>query len=106
MTKTPDSVRLSVVDNHLHPDIETEVIYARYLERARQTNLDDITKLNVIYRSGIDAEGRTIFVAVGKNLPDNEQALEKVLLYVIRTMDSISNNHFILGNKEIIFTED
>mmetsp|Transcript_16212 Transcript_16212/g.18045 ORF Transcript_16212/g.18045 Transcript_16212/m.18045 type:complete len:634 (-) Transcript_16212:80-1981(-) len=71
--------------------------YQRALREARETDLSDIARLNLLYQSGTDTSGRPIMVFVANRLPENNQEmLERVFLYIIKQMDSIANKPYIM----------
>jgi len=59
------------------------------LRDSRAEDLSDIAKLGFIYKSGRDINGSTIIVIVARHLPAKAIDMNRVLLYIIRVMDSI-----------------
>jgi len=59
-------------------------------------DLSDIARLNVIYESGKDISGRPVVVIVGSRLPMQRANLDRVFLYMIRTMDRIVENSYVV----------
>jgi len=76
---------------------EAARLYRQYLAKAKKTDLSDIARLNLLYHSGVDTAGRPIMVFVASRLPENNNdALERVFLYIIKLMDQIANKEYIV----------
>jgi len=71
-------------------------LYLNYLYKAQGTDLSDIARLNVIYESGKDSSGRPVVVIVGSRLPMQRTHLDRVFLYMIRTLDRIVENPYVV----------
>lgn len=101
LQEDPDSNAKSFI-NHDPEAEEEEMIYHRYLRRAKSEDLSDIARMNIIYQSGKDTLGRPIVVVIGSHLPmstsssDIQAVLERVLLYIIRIMDPIVEKEYLL----------
>ncbi|KAH9084864.1 hypothetical protein Ae201684P_002101 [Aphanomyces euteiches] len=63
--------------------------YQSYLDQAKHQDLQDIAKLKLIYRAGVDHAGAPVLMVVGKNLPVDAVDLERVMLFIIRVMDAV-----------------
>lgn len=94
----PDANAKAQFVRHDQETEEEELLYHRYLRRAKSEDLSDIARMNIIYNSGKDSMGRPIVVVLGSNLPSNasEQQLERVLLYIIKIMDPIVEREYLL----------
>jgi len=75
---------------------KTEALYEKYLEMAHGQTFEDIRNLQMIYRCGVDDEGRPIIVFIGARVPSKDIDLERFLLYMIQFMDPMVENKFIL----------
>jgi len=86
--KTPKQLELEGLDRQ----------YTKLLEQAKSEDLSDIARLNCLFRSGQDTIGRPVIVAVGANFPEkqNKPMVQKFLKYIIRTLDALSGQEFIL----------
>jgi len=67
-----------------------------FLYKAQGMDLSDVARLNVIYESGRDAHGRPVVVIVGNRLPILRTQLDRVFMYMIRVMDKITENDYIV----------
>jgi hypothetical protein len=76
--------------------MEAERTYQRYLRRAMAEDLSDIAALNFVYRSGADATGRPIIAIVPSHLPAKAVDLERVLLFLIRTLDPLVAGPYVM----------
>jgi hypothetical protein len=74
--------------------IEQQQLYLNCLYKAQKMDLSDIARLSVIYESGKDASGRPIVVIVGSRLPMQRNYLDRVFLYMIKTMDKIVDHSY------------
>lgn len=68
--------------------------YERLLRDSRAEDLSDIAKLGFIYKSGRDLGGRMVVVIVARRLPAVSIDMNRVLLYIIRVMDSIVDKEY------------
>ena len=64
-------------------------LYAQWLERARIDDLGDVAALNLLYVSGVDAEGRPIVVFCAAHMPTEQVDLDRVVRFVIRCLDAL-----------------
>eukprot|EP00727_Mastigamoeba_balamuthi_P005298 m51a1_g14767 putative rho gtpase-activating protein 1 (476) ;mRNA; r:371231-373160 len=69
---------------------------AALLAKSMAEDLSDLQKLNFLYTSGFDAEGRTIVVFVGCNMPARTVSLDRVFLFILRTMDKVVESPYVL----------
>jgi len=76
--------------------LQQQQVYLNYLYKAQGMDLSDIARLNVIYESGKDSYGRPIVVMVGSRLPMQRAHLDRVFLYMIRTLDRIVENPYVV----------
>jgi hypothetical protein len=92
MVPDQDALRVAKVKEELRNMNKNEKVnlkYERLLRDSREEDLSDIAKLGFIYKSGRDVNGRVIVVIVARHLPVNAIDMNRVLLYIIRVMDSI-----------------
>lgn len=89
MTNAPDASRLAGSAPSSGP-------YERYLRRAISEDLSAVSRLGFLYRSGVDKEGRAVFVLVANRYPARDADSEKALLYIISTMDAHVHRPFVL----------
>ncbi|CAK4675597.1 hypothetical protein LEN26_011562 [Aphanomyces euteiches] len=96
MKDSPDEVRLERIRKRNLGRAKTKSIepkaaipYQSYLDQAKHQDLQDIAKLKLIYRAGLDHAGAPVLMVVGKNLPVDAVDLERVMLYIIRVMDAV-----------------
>mmetsp|Transcript_10560 Transcript_10560/g.26594 ORF Transcript_10560/g.26594 Transcript_10560/m.26594 type:complete len:444 (+) Transcript_10560:1744-3075(+) len=75
-----------------------ETLYEQYLNRAHRTDLSDIAKRRIVYRSGTTTLGRPIIVVAGCRLPASSSydEYERVLLYMIKTLDPVVEKEYVL----------
>eukprot|EP01130_Rhizamoeba_saxonica_P014052 TRINITY_DN6084_c0_g1_i1.p1 TRINITY_DN6084_c0_g1~~TRINITY_DN6084_c0_g1_i1.p1 ORF type:complete len:488 (-),score=99.54 TRINITY_DN6084_c0_g1_i1:38-1501(-) len=80
----------------IKPMLEKQDIYEGYLRTAKQTDLSDIARLNLIFQSGVDHSGRSIIVVVGFRFPEGRHLLDRVYLHIIKTLDKIVDKEYII----------
>jgi hypothetical protein len=92
MVPDQDEIRKQAVQRQLKNMSRGErsnLRYERMLRDSRAEDLSDVAKLGFIYKSGRDINGSTIIVIVARHLPAKKVDMNRVLLYIIRVMDSI-----------------
>ncbi|KAG6407847.1 hypothetical protein SASPL_130847 [Salvia splendens] len=57
-------------------------LHSRYLARANSLNLSDIAEMKIVYRGGVDSEGRPVMVVVGAHFLLRCLDLERFVLYI------------------------
>jgi len=77
-------------------DIENENLYYKFLRQAHQLDLSEIARLQIIYQSGVDNQGRPIVMFIGSRLPEKRAHLDRVFLYIIKTLDKIVENDYVI----------
>lgn len=70
--------------------------YERYLKRAKKEDLTDIAALKCLYRTGTDKFGRPVVAFIGKLFPSSTVDLEKAFLYLIRVMEPIVEQDYVI----------
>ncbi|KAL5010400.1 hypothetical protein ScPMuIL_012705 [Solemya velum] len=79
-----------------HRRLEQRRRYERFLKRSKSEDLTEISMLRCLYRTGVDKHGRPVIVLIGKHFPANEVNLEKALLYLIRILDPVADQDYIV----------
>nr|CAB3503171.1 unnamed protein product [Digitaria exilis] len=64
-------------------------LHSRYLAKANSMNLSDIAEMKIIYRGGVDSEGRTVMVVVGAHFLLRCLDLERFVLYVVKEFEPL-----------------
>ncbi|KAH1261124.1 Protein GDAP2 [Glycine max] len=61
-------------------------LHSRYLSKAKSLNLSEIAEMKIIYRGGVDSEGRPVMVVVGAHFLLRCLDLERFVLYVVKAI--------------------
>ncbi|EMS59974.1 hypothetical protein TRIUR3_17225 [Triticum urartu] len=64
-------------------------LHQRYLAKANSLNLSEIAEMKIIYRGGVDSEGRPIMVVVGAHFLLRCLDLERFILYVVKEFEPL-----------------
>ncbi|ONL93712.1 Appr-1-p processing enzyme family protein [Zea mays] len=64
-------------------------LHSRYLAKANSMNLSDVAEMKIIYRGGVDSEGRPVMVIVGAHFLLRCLDLERFVLYVVKEFESL-----------------
>jgi len=64
-------------------------LHSRYLAKANSLNLSEIAEMKIIYRGGVDIEGRPVMVVVGAHFLLRCLDLERFVLHVVKVIDII-----------------
>ncbi|KAH7430113.1 hypothetical protein KP509_09G084500 [Ceratopteris richardii] len=75
---------------------EEDSLHARYLARANAVNLSEITEMKILYRGGVDDEGRPVLVVVGAHFLLRCLDLEKFVLYVVKEFEPVIQRPYTL----------
>ncbi|XP_051206256.1 uncharacterized protein [Lolium perenne] len=59
-------------------------LHSRYLAKANSLNLSEIAEMKIIYRAGVDIEGRPVMVVVGAHFLLRCLDLERFVLHVVK----------------------
>lgn len=73
---------------------KTEAKYRALLEKAKQTNLDNVERANILTFHGTDKQGNPVAVLVEANIGKID--LEKVFLYMIKKLDPFVEKQYCL----------
>ncbi|CAO2828339.1 unnamed protein product [Amaranthus hypochondriacus] len=69
-------------------------LHSRYLAKANSTNLSEIAEMKIVYRGGVDSEGRPVMVVVGAHFLLRCLDLERFILYVVKEFEPISQKPY------------
>jgi len=88
LRKTPKQQEAENIDRH----------YAALLQQAKTEDLSDIAKRGCVYQAGQDGFGRPLIVVLGSRFPEKKDRVTvlKLLKYIIRTLDALIGQEFIL----------
>lgn len=76
---------------------ENEREYARFLQRAKAEDFADIDAMGILHVGGTDEMGRTVVSIIAGHFPPSGAAdYDRLLLYIIRELDSIVERDYIL----------
>ncbi|XP_059655750.1 uncharacterized protein LOC132302805 isoform X3 [Cornus florida] len=64
-------------------------LHSRYLAKANSLNLSEIAEMKIVYRGGVDSEGRPVMVVVGAHFLLRCLDLERFVLYVIKEFEPV-----------------
>ncbi|CAN4122110.1 unnamed protein product [Withania somnifera] len=68
---------------------EEYTLHSRYLAKANSLNLSEIAEMKIVYRGGVDSEGRPIMVVVGAHILLRCLDLERFILYVVKEFEPL-----------------
>ncbi|XP_022776778.1 protein GDAP2 homolog [Durio zibethinus] len=64
-------------------------LHSRYLAKANSLNLSEIAEMKIVYRGGVDSEGRPVMVVVGAHFLLRCLELERFVLYVVKEFEPL-----------------
>ncbi|CAK8577284.1 unnamed protein product [Lathyrus sativus] len=64
-------------------------LHSRYLSKANSLNLSEIAEMKIVYRGGVDSEGRPVMVVVGAHFLLRCLDLERFVLYVVKEFEAL-----------------
>uniref|UniRef100_A0A2P2M6R8 CRAL-TRIO domain-containing protein n=1 Tax=Rhizophora mucronata TaxID=61149 RepID=A0A2P2M6R8_RHIMU len=64
-------------------------LHSRYLAKANSRNLSEIAEMKIVYRGGVDGEGRPVMVVVGAHFLMRCLDLEQFVLYVVKEFEPL-----------------
>ncbi|XP_027100223.1 protein GDAP2 homolog [Coffea eugenioides] len=64
-------------------------LHSRYLAKANSLNLSEIAEMKIVYRGGVDSEGRPVMVIVGAHFLLRCLDLERFILYVVKEFEPL-----------------
>lgn len=75
-------------------DRQAGINYERALEKAQRENFEDLKAMKFIYNAGVDHSGAPVIVYMASELPIPDVDLDRVMLFIIYTLDSIVENKY------------
>lgn len=100
MSSDPDKERLKKIHG------ADQVNYITCLGRSRDSDLDHIAALDLIYHAGVDLTGDTVIAFLPERLPTDNRFMKDVTMYIISVMDSLVNYPYSVrtgSRMEIVF---
>lgn len=88
--------RRSLTVDSLTTEVQRKNKYERLLRKARLEDLRSIANLRCLYQSGEDKFGRPVIVFIGQRFKAFQLDLEKAVLYLIHTLDSIVQKDYVV----------
>ncbi|XWS23126.1 hypothetical protein CRYUN_Cryun29cG0094700 [Craigia yunnanensis] len=64
-------------------------LHSRYLAKANSLNLSEIAEMKIVYRGGVDSEGRPVMVVVGAHFLLRCLELERFVHYVVKEFEPL-----------------
>ncbi|XP_010552560.1 PREDICTED: protein GDAP2 homolog [Tarenaya hassleriana] len=64
-------------------------LHSRYLAKANALNFSEIAEMKIVYRGGVDSEGRPVMVVVGAHFLLRCLDLERFVLYVVKEFEPV-----------------
>ncbi|THF97992.1 hypothetical protein TEA_007541 [Camellia sinensis var. sinensis] len=64
-------------------------LHSRYLAKANSVNLSEIAEMKIVYRGGVDSDGRPVMVVVGAHFLLRCLDLERFVLYVVKEFEPL-----------------
>ncbi|KAG8192420.1 hypothetical protein JTE90_017954 [Oedothorax gibbosus] len=80
----------------LSSEVQRKTKYERLLRKARNEDLRSISNLGCLYHSGEDRYGRPVVVFIGQRFKANQVDLNKAVMYLILTLDSIVQKDYVV----------
>ncbi|CAN4124560.1 unnamed protein product [Withania somnifera] len=68
---------------------EEYTLHSRYLAKANSLNLSEIAEMKIVYRGGVDSEGRPVMVVVGAHFLLRCLDLERFILYAVKEFEPV-----------------
>ncbi|CAK9210978.1 unnamed protein product [Sphagnum troendelagicum] len=75
---------------------EQNSLHARFLARSNALNLMEVAEMKILYRGGIDVDGRPVMVVVGAHFLLRCLDLERFALYVIKEFEAVINRPYTI----------
>ncbi|XP_055801152.1 uncharacterized protein LOC129870402 isoform X1 [Solanum dulcamara] len=64
-------------------------LHSRYLAKANTLNLSEIAEMKIVYRGGVDSEGRPVMVVVGAHFLLRCLDLERFIMHVVKEFEPL-----------------
>ncbi|XP_047318294.1 protein GDAP2 homolog [Impatiens glandulifera] len=71
-------------------------LHSRYIAKANSLNLSEIAEMKIVYRGGVDSEGRPVMVIVGAHFLLRCLDLDKFVLYVVKEFEPLIQKPYSL----------
>ncbi|KAI3714302.1 hypothetical protein L1987_72899 [Smallanthus sonchifolius] len=71
-------------------------LHARYLAKANSLNLSEIAEMKIVYRVGVDSEGRPVMAVVGAHLILRCLDLERFVLYIVKEFEPLIQKSYTI----------
>uniref|UniRef100_A0A2N9J659 Macro domain-containing protein n=1 Tax=Fagus sylvatica TaxID=28930 RepID=A0A2N9J659_FAGSY len=71
-------------------------LHSRYLAKANSLNLSEIAEMKIVYRGGVDSEGRPVMVVVGAHFLLRCLDMERFVLHVIKEFEPVIQKPFTI----------
>ncbi|KAF8040436.1 hypothetical protein BT93_B2612 [Corymbia citriodora subsp. variegata] len=71
-------------------------LHSRYLSKANSINLSEIAEMKIVYRGGVDSEGRPVMVVVGAHFLLRCLDLERFVLYVVKEFEPVMKKPYTI----------
>ncbi|KAK1273026.1 hypothetical protein QJS04_geneDACA007938 [Acorus gramineus] len=71
-------------------------LHARYIAKANSLNLAEIAEMKIVYRGGVDSEGRPVMVVVGAHFLLRCLDLEQFVLYVVKEFEPLLHKPYTI----------
>ncbi|CAK9151106.1 unnamed protein product, partial [Ilex paraguariensis] len=71
-------------------------LHSRYLAKANSLDLSEIAEMKILYRGGVDSEGRPVMIIVGAHLLLRCLNLDRFVLYVIKEFEPLIQKPFTI----------
>ncbi|XP_050235899.1 uncharacterized protein LOC126685934 [Mercurialis annua] len=71
-------------------------LHSRYLAKANSLNLSEIAEMKIVYRGGVDSEGRPVMVVVGAHFLLRCLDLDRFVLYVVKELEPLIQKPFTI----------
>lgn len=72
-------------------------LHSRYLAKANSLNLSEIDEMKILYRGGVDSEGRPVMVIVGAHFLLRCLDLERFVLYVVKEFEPLIQKPYTIA---------
>nr|XP_043640180.1 protein GDAP2 homolog isoform X2 [Erigeron canadensis] len=69
-------------------------LHSRYLAKANSVNLSEISEMKIVYRGGVDSDGRPVMVVVGAHFLLRCLNLQRFVLYIVKEFEPLIQNAY------------
>ncbi|KAG0457426.1 hypothetical protein HPP92_022266 [Vanilla planifolia] len=71
-------------------------LHSRYIAKANSLNLSEIADMKIVYRGGVDSEGRPVMVVVGAHFLLRCLDLERFVLYIVKEFEPLIHKPYTI----------